>query len=141
MIDKIKKALQDASEVIKEQTSSIGEGAKERTYQLIEEWLQIFPKLEIYGLRVNSFALSLGLSPALEAELLATHDKFGPERLQQIIDENKGSAALVSVFTTIKTAYYFHRKTYADMREPLIVKIRIRLSPEIQVFIGQPLVQ
>lgn len=140
MIDKLKKALHDASETIKEQTSSISEGAKERTFKLIEEWLQIFPKLEIYGLTMSSFSLSVGLSPALDAELIGQHDKFKEERLQQIIDDNKGSTALVSVFSTIKTAYYFHQKTYAAKQDPLIVKISIRLSPEIKVIIGQPIV-
>ena len=73
MIDKIKKALQDATEMVKEQTSSLSEGAKEKTYQLIEEWLQIFPKLEIYGLEVTSFGLSVAISPALEVELVGDH--------------------------------------------------------------------
>ncbi|PHN07677.1 hypothetical protein [Flavilitoribacter nigricans] len=141
MIDKIKKALQDASDVIKDQTSSLSEGAKEKTYQLIDEWLQIFPKLEIYGLEVNSFGLSVALSPALEAELIGDHKKFTPERINQILQENKSSAALTSVFTTIKTAYTLHRKTYANLRDPLIVKIKVKITPEINVIIGEPLIQ
>lgn len=141
MIDKIKKALQDAGEVIKDQTSSLSEGAKEKTYQLIDEWLQIFPKLEIYGLEITSFGLHVGISPALEVELVGDHKKFGPERLQQILQENKSSAAMTSVFTTIKTAYGLHRKTYANLRDPLIVKIKVKITPEINVFIGEPLIQ
>jgi len=42
MIDRLKKAFQEASDAIKEQAGSLGENAKERGYQLIEEWLQIF---------------------------------------------------------------------------------------------------
>lgn len=140
MIDKIKKALQEAGDAIKEQTSQISEGAKEKTYQLIEEWLKIFPKLEIYGLQITSFGLHVAISPALEVELVGEHKKFTTERIQQILAENKDSAALTSVFTTIKTAYSLHRKTYADLRDPLIVKIRVRISPEINVIIGEPLV-
>lgn len=141
MIDKIKKALQEASDVIKEQTSSLSEGAKEKTYQLIDEWLQIFPKLEIYGLEINSFGLSVAISPALEVELVGDHKKFSQERIQEILQENKNSAALTSVFTTIKTAYTLHRKTYANLRDPLIVKIKVKITPEINVIIGEPLIQ
>ncbi len=141
MLDKITKALQDVSEQIRQQTAHLGEGAKERTYQLIDEWLQIFPKLEIYGLKINSLSLGVSLNPVLEVELLGKHDDFKPERVDAILQENRKNAAITTVFTTIKTTYTFHRRTLADLREPLIVKIRVRLSPEVRVFIGEPLIQ
>lgn len=141
MVNKIKKALQDVTDLIKDQTTSLSEGAKERTYQLIEEWLQIFPKLEIYGLQINSFGLSVAISPALEVELIGDHKNFSEERLKQILEENKGSTAMTSVITTIRTAYSLHRKTYANLREPLIVKIKVKITPEINVIIGEPLIQ
>jgi len=141
MIDKLKQALQEAGELLKDQASNFGEGAKERSYQLIDDWLKVFPQLELYGLEITSFALSVAISPSVEVELMSKHDKFPKERLDEIIAENKGKAAIISVFSTIRTAYQFHRKIYANLREPLIVKIRIRLSPEIQVFIGEPIIQ
>jgi len=141
MIDKFIKAIQDASESIREQAVNIGEGAKEKTYHLIEEWLQVFPKLEVYGLEITSFALTVALSPALEVELRGEHAKFTKERLEEIINETRKSAALASVFTTIRTAYNLHRRTYANLSDPLIVKIRIRLSPEIKVYIGKPIIE
>ena len=140
MLDKIAKALQDASEEVKKQTLNLGEGAKERTEKILDEWLQIFPKLEIYGLRITSFSLGVAISPSVEVELVGDHEDFKTERLQGIIDANKGSAAITTVLTTIKTAYALHRRTYAELREPLIVKIKIKLSPEVRVFIGQPFV-
>jgi len=141
MIDKLKQALQEAGELLKDQASNFGEGAKERSYQLIDDWLKVFPQLELYGLEITSFALSVAISPSVEVELMSKHDKFPKERLDEIIAENKGKAAIISVFSTIRTAYQFHRKIYANLREPLIVKIRIKLSPEIQVFIGEPIIQ
>lgn len=141
MIDKIKQALQEAGDMLKDQASSIGEGAKEKSYRLIDDWLKVFPQLEVYGLEITSFSLSVAISPALEVELVSKHEKFPKERLDQIIAENKGKAALLSVFTTIRTTYQLHRRIYATLREPLIVKIRIRLSPEIRVFIGEPVIQ
>lgn len=141
MISKIKNALQDASDALKAQASSIGEGAREKSFQLIEDWLQVFPKLEIAGLKVNSFALSVAISPALEVELESLHEKFSNDRLDELMKEHKGNPALFSVFQTIKTAYSLHRRTYADLTDPLIVKIKIRLSPEIKVYIGKPLIE
>ncbi len=141
MLDKFMKALQDASESIREQAANLGEGAREKTYQLIEEWLQVFPKLEVYGLEITSFALSVAISPALEVELKGEHAKFTKERLDEIVNETRKNAALASVFTTIRTAYNLHRRTYANLSDPLIVKIRIRLSPEIRVYIGKPVIE
>lgn len=138
MIDKLMKSLQDAGDMLREQATSFSESAKDKGYQIIEDWLQIFPKLEIYGLEITSFALGVAISPSLEVELRGKNATFTQERLQQILEENRKSTAITSVFTTIKTAYSLHRRTYATLRDPLIVKIRIRLSPEIKVIIGTP---
>ncbi|MEN0003726.1 MAG: hypothetical protein AAF798_06270 [Bacteroidota bacterium] len=140
MIDKIKRAIQEAGDVLKEQASQFGEGAKEKSYQLIEEWLAVFPQLEVYGLEITSFALGVGLNPSVEVEFKGTHENFSRERLREILAENKGKAAVTSVFTTIRTAYNMHRKIYASLNDPLIVKIKVRLSPEIKVFIGEPII-
>lgn len=141
MIDKLKKAMQEASDSLREQAAAFGEGAKERGYHLIEEWLLIFPKLEMYGLEVKSFALSVALSPSLDVELLGRHEDFKKERLEHILAETKHSTALTSVFQTIKTAYALHRRTLANLNDPLIVKIRIRIPPEIKVYIGKPTIE
>jgi len=141
MIDKVKQAIKEASEALREQAANLGEGAKEKSFQLIEEWLQVFPKLEIAGLHITSFALSVALSPALEVELKGSHKQFPPERLSELMKEHKSNAALVSVFQTIKTTYNLHRRTYADLNDPLVVKVRIRLSPEIKVYIGKPIIE
>jgi hypothetical protein len=138
MIDKLMRSLQDAGDMLRDQASSFKEGAKDKGYQIIDDWLQIFPKLEIYGLEITSFALSVAISPSLDVELRGKNANFSQERLQQILDENKKSTALTSVFSTIKTTYMLHRRTYATLRDPLIVKIRIRISPEIKVIIGMP---
>lgn len=141
MFDKILKTLQDASESIMDQASNLGEGAKEKTNKLIEDWMLVFPRLEAYGLEITSLALGVALSPSLEVELKGKHENFTQDRLQQILDANKSNAAITSVFSTVKTAYSLHRKIYASQREPLIVKVRIKLSPEIKVFIGEPIIQ
>ncbi|MBV6654678.1 MAG: hypothetical protein KI786_13015 [Mameliella sp.] len=141
MIDKFKQALNEATETLKEQAAQFGEGAKEKSYKLIEEWLTIFPKLEIYGLEIRSFALSVAISPALEVELVGKHEDFRSERLDQMIKENRKNAALASVLTTIKTTYSMHRRTYANLNDPLVVKIKVRISPEIKVYLGVPLIE
>ena len=141
MIDKIVKTIQDAGESIREQAGNLGTGAKEKTYQLIDDWLKVFPQLEMYGLKVESFALGVALSPSLEVDLKGSHKDFTLERLDEILAKPDSNGALRTVISTIKTTYGLHRRIYADLREPLIVKVRIKLSPEVKVFIGEPLIQ
>ena len=141
MIDKIVKTLQDAGETIREQAGNLGSGAKEKTYSLIDDWLKVFPQLEIYGLKVESFALGVAISPSLEVDLKGSHKDFTAERIDEILASPDSTGALRTVMSTIKTTYNLHRRIYADLQEPLIVKIRVRISPEVKVFIGEPLIQ
>ncbi|MCB0595643.1 MAG: hypothetical protein KDD28_16230, partial [Phaeodactylibacter sp.] len=92
-------------------------------------------------LEITSLSLSVALSPALEVELVGKHEKFSRERLDEIVYEVRKSPALTSVFTTVRTTYNLHRRTYANLSDPLVVKIRIRLSPEIKVYIGKPVIE
>lgn len=138
MIDKLLKGLQDAAETIRQQASQVSEGTKEKAYQVIDDWLQIFPRLETYGLEVTSFGLSLSLTPGLDVELVGKHDDFSAERLEELLAENKGNTAMTMVLNTIKTTYALHRRSLATLRDPLVLKIRVRLSPEVKVILGRP---
>lgn len=138
MIEKLWQALHDATGMLKEQASTIGHGAREKSQELIEEWLTVFPRLEAYGFRVNSFSLGVSISPSLEAELRAPHEAFPPERVEQYLEETRHNTALQLVLTTVKSTYALYRKAKLPMRGELIVRLRIRISPEIKVTIGSP---
>ncbi len=138
MLDKLKRSIQQAGDIIKEQAFRLGDSAKEKGYHLIEEWIGILPILESYGLEMDSFGTSISINPALEVELKGDHKDFTYDKLQKILDENKANTPLAMVIKTIRTTYKFHESTNCVMDEPLIVKIKVRLSPEISVFIGKP---
>ena len=138
MIEKIWQTLHDATGMLKDSASSIGQGAREKTQEVIEEWLKVFPKLEAYGFQVTSFSLGVSINPSLEAELRAQHDAFPPERIEQYLVDTRASTAMQLVFTTVKSTYGLYRKANLPLRGELIVRLRIRISPEIRVIIGSP---
>lgn len=138
MIDKIMKAAQDVADTLRDQANSFGENAKEKSYEVIDDWMKIFPRLESYGLRINSFALSVAISPSLDVELVGNTVDFSPERLQIIQQEIKGNAALSSVFTTIRSTFHLYRKVRETLPETFILRLRIKITPEIKVFLGEP---
>ncbi len=138
MIDKLKETLFNASEIIKEQTANIGESAKEKSQQLIDDWLKVFKTLEEYGFKITSFGLSVAISPSLEVELEGSAKTFTPDRIKEILEENKNSSSLSSVFRAIKTTYELHDKISTQTYEQVFVKVIVKITPEIKVVLGEP---
>lgn len=131
---------QNAGAFLKDKASSAGQAALDRTISAIEKWLEEFPKIESYGLKVYNFGFVMGLSPALEVDMRGSHTSFSPEKLAEILEAHKSSSLTSMVFSAIKTTYRLHGKIAQTLEEPLIVKIRLSLSPEISVFMGKPFV-
>lgn len=138
MIDKLKETLSQASEIIKEQTSNIGEAAKEKSQKLIDDWLRVFRRLEEYGFKITSFGLGVAISPSLEVELEGSTKDFNLERIKVLLEENKDSTSLSSVFRTIKTTYELHNKISSQEYETILIKVMVKIAPEIKVVLGEP---
>ncbi|MBI5917110.1 MAG: hypothetical protein HY842_17200 [Bacteroidetes bacterium] len=152
VFEKIKQSISHAGESLKEQAVSMGEAAKEQVvsmgeavkekgYQIIEHWVSTLPKLEAYGFKTTYFSLSASLNPTLEIELQSAHDAFPLGRVEAILAENGGGTPIHFVFTTIKTTLQLHQKARIEPMNPLTVKIRVRLSPEIRVSFGNPILE
>lgn len=149
MIDKLKETLNQASEILKEQTNNIGEvikegsstfseAAKEKSQKLIDDWLQVFRRLEEYGFKITSFGLGVALSPSLEVELEGSAEEFSLERIEQLLEENQDSTSLTSVFRTIKMTYETHGKISSQKYDLVLVKVLVKIAPEIKVVLGEP---
>lgn len=141
MFDKFKQSIHQAGEVIKEQAAAIGDAAKEKGYQIIETWISTIPKLEAYGFQTSFFSLSVSINPTLEVELKSDPEQFGMERINEILRENKDGTPISLVFTAIKTTKQLHTRSRAALLPPLAVRISVRLSPEIKVSYGKPIVE
>ena len=121
--------------------NSIGESTREKTLGVIEDWLTIFPQLAAYDLEITSFGMGLAISPSLNVELLGSHANWSDEAIEQRLAAHKGEHAISMVLSTIKTAYRLQRKTRAELRDPLILKIKVKISPEVRVVLGQPVLE
>jgi len=133
-------SAQQAGNILKEKTAGLSQAALDHTIAAIEKWLEEFPKIEAYDLKVANFGFVMGLSPALELEMRGSHTSFPPEKLAEILAAHKSSSLTWMVFSAIKTAYRLHGKIAQTLEEPLIVRIRLSISPEISVFVGRPFV-
>ena len=45
------------------------------------------------------------------------------------------------VLSTIRTAYRLHKRTGAKLNDPLILKIIVKVPPEVKVVLGQPVLE
>ncbi len=142
MFDKIKDTIVMAGESLKEQASNLGDAAREKGYQLIEQWISTLPKLEAYGFKTTYFAFNLSINPMLEVEMQSTSAAFPMGRVQAILEENKGATSPINlVFTTLKTTIQLHERARIAPIDPLTIKIRVKLSPEIRVSYGDPILE
>ena len=123
---------------LKEKANAVGQAAADSVIAAIEKWLEEFPKIEAYGLQIRTFGFTMGLSPSLEVEMVGSHADFTPERLAAILQENKSGSLTGMIFNSVKTTYKLHAKITPVPEDPLIIRIKLALSPEIAVFIGRP---
>ena len=136
-LDTLLETARNAGSTLREKAVGVGQNAVDSTVEAIERWLEEFPKIESYGLKISSFSFIMRLSPSLDVEMRGKHAAFSRERLDEIIAENKSTSLTGMVFTAIRTAYRLHGKIASKPQDPIIVKIRLSLSPEISVFIGE----
>ena len=139
MIDQLKQKIQQLSESLADQANNLGESAKEKTYGLIDAWIQVFPKLEAYGLLITSFGVNMGLSPSLEVEMRGQVADFSTAKTTKILADNKNSRPITSVFKAIRTTIDLHNKIGATCPDPLLVSVKVKFPPEIKVVLGAPI--
>ncbi len=140
MIDQLLERLQQLSDVVADQANNFGESTKEKGYQLIEDWITVFPKLEANGLLITSFGMGMGLSPSLEVEMRGKMADFSKEKIDTILAENKLNRPINTVFKAIQTTIDLHDKIGATCPDPLIVKVKVQIPPEVRVILGTPIV-
>lgn len=139
MINKLKQSISIAGGLIREQANALGDAAKQKGYSIINDWISILPKMESYGLNTTFFSLSVSLNPTLDVELTGEAVKFNKEYLEQLIEENKTSTPISLVLNSIKTTYQLHQQTGFETLNPLMIRIKVRLSPEVRVSYGTQL--
>lgn len=130
--------LQEAGVLVMDKAGEINDAAKEKIMSTIDEWVAILPKIQALGLEMTSFGVSMSISPVLMAELRGKTSDFTPDRLTELLKEYKDVKTIKFLLNVIKTTLALHQKTKAPLNEVLIIKLEVKLSPEIKVYIGKP---
>lgn len=149
MLKNILKTLQETGDLVLDKAAEINDAAKEKLNEakeqtkdkilsIIEEWVELLPKLMSLGFEMTSFGISMSFNPCMLAELKGNTADFTEERLIALIEEYKDEKSLKFFLNVMKTTVQLHRKTNAGMKDEMIVRLEVKLSPEIKVFIGQP---
>ena len=125
-----------ARQALGDLATNVSDGARERSLEMIDDWLTIFPDLATYGLSITSFAMSLALSPSLNVELLGSHEDWSDDAIAERLKLHKGETAITMVLSTIRTAYRLQARTQCELRDPLILKIVVKVPPEVRVVLG-----
>ena len=140
MIDKFKKSLSQASDALKDQMGNLGDSAKEKTFSMFEQYAEIFPKLQEYGMEMKTFGISVSISPAMEVVLKGKSKDFEVDRVDELIKTHKGETIITSVFRTMKTSIEIYEKSGGPQFEHIYLKIAVKISPEVKVVLGEPMI-
>lgn len=138
MLKDILKGLQDASDTVRDKASVINDVAKEKIMSVINEWVEILPKIMALGFEMTSFGISMSISPCMLAELKGKTSDFTEEKIKMLNELFHNEKSIKLFLNVVKTTMVLHKRTNATMKEDLIVRIEVKLSPEIKVFIGKP---
>ena len=138
MVDKILNLLDDAKNNIKNQAENISASAKNQYEKMIEDWIKIIPQIEESGLQLYSFSFSASLNPSIDAEFRGKCVDFPLEKWEELISLNEKNKSLALVYNTLKSTFKMYHKIKAEMPEDFYLRLRIKLSPEIRVYIGEP---
>lgn len=136
-LDSLIETAMNAGATLREKAAGVGQSAMEGTLEAIERWLEEIPRIESYGLKVSSSSFVMRLSPSLDIEMRGQHALFPPARLEEILAQQKTASLSGMVFTAMRTAYRLHSKIAPAPQEEMVIKIRLSLSPEISVIIGE----
>jgi 16S rRNA C967 or C1407 C5-methylase (RsmB/RsmF family) len=138
MVDKILNLLDDAKNNIKNQEENISASAKNQYEKMVEDWIKIIPQIEESGLQLYSFSFSASLNPSIDAELRGKCVDFPLEKWEELISLNEKNKSLSLVYNTLKSTFKMYHKIKPEMPEDFYLRLRIKLSPEIRVYIGEP---
>jgi hypothetical protein len=138
MVDKILNLLDDAKNNIKNQAENISASAKNQYEKMVEDWIQIIPQIEESGLQLYNFSFSASLNPSIDAEFRGKCVDFPLEKWEELISLNEKNKSLALVYNTLKSTFKMYHKIKPEMPEDFYLRLRIKLSPEIRVYIGEP---
>jgi hypothetical protein len=138
MLKNIIKTLQDTGDLVKEKAGELNESAKEKIMSGIEDWIEILPKIKALGFETTAFGISMSISPCLNVELKGKTADFTEEKIKEYLEMFKTDKTLKLFLSVLKTTIVLHKKSKAELKEDIFVRIDVKLSPEIKVYIGQP---
>ena len=140
LTDAIKGKASDLGDTIKGQASNLTDAAKEKAGSLIQAWVANIPVIETYGLTNIYFGVTMSLSPALELEFKGQKSDFTVERVEEILLDNKDNKVVTFIFTAIKNTLKMYEASGVVPQKDIFVKVGVRLSPEVKVAFGSPIV-
>jgi gas vesicle protein len=141
-VDQTEEIIRDRAsqtgDALRDKVNQMSEAAKEAALRLINDWIDVLPQIEGYGLKIVSFCVATSISPSLEVELKGKMANFTDEQLKAIIEENQSNPTVKFFFNVLATSLNFYQRSKASVKDPLYVQMIITLSPEIKVFVGEP---
>lgn len=138
LFSKLKDLIDQTRSAVGQQANNIGQAARQKSEALIDEWIGVLPKLQAMGFQMQYFSLEASINPTLVVEMHADYQQFPMERIQTMAEQWRDSTPMYLIFSTMKTTLALYQRTNLRLINPLVLRISLKLAPEIQVSFGKP---
>lgn len=92
---------------LKEKSEVLGDVAKEKVNEWLDEYKKAIAVLETFGFTVGKFTVGMGILPEIHFTVLGSIENIREDSLKKIIEEHKAETLLVSLLNALIMARRF----------------------------------
>ncbi len=100
-------ALKDFIGTLKEKSEGLGDVAKDKVNEWLDEYKKAMAVLETFGFTVGKFTVGMGILPEIHFTVLGSIENIREDSLKKIIEEHQAETLLVSLLNALIMARRF----------------------------------
>lgn len=125
-------ALKDLMGTIKGATEGLGDIAKGKVNEWLDEYKKAIAVLETFGFTVGTFTVGMGVLPEIHTSISGSIQNIREDGLKKLIDEHKADTLLVSLLNALIMARRFWEHVQLKLTS-VTLHVTLGVPPTIKV--------
>lgn len=94
-------SLKDLMSTFKEKTDELGDVAKEKVNEWLDEYKKAIAFLDTFGFRVGKFNFGIGIIPEINTSISGSIENIREDSLKKMIEEHQAEKLLISLLNAL----------------------------------------
>ena len=125
-------ALKDFMGILKEKSERLGDVAKAKVNEWLDEYKKAIAVLETFGFTVGKFTVGMGILPEIHTTVCGSIENIREDSLKKIIEEHQAETLLVSLLNALIMARRFWEHMELKLTG-VTLNITLGVPPKINV--------